>query len=148
MERNEQLQNFPAALANCMGELVDAGVAPAAVACETATGLRIFVGRHMAGDQAAALLREQAALVERPDRSRLPESARELLELQEKASQFIRTLQLAGVSEDSAVSALHQACILAVMRTRGGPAAVAWLRSIADRTEEMLPTIEQLAKGS
>lgn len=148
MDRDERMQNFPAALANCMGELVDAGVTPAAVACETATGLRIFVGRHMPGDQAAALLREQAALVERPDRSRLPETDRELIELQEKASQFIRTLQLAGVSENSAVSALHQACILAVVRTRGGPAAVAWLRAIADRTEEMLPVIEHLAKAS
>ena len=148
MNRDERLANMPVALANVMGELIEAGVEPVAVACEAAIGVRIFMGRHLSGDQASALLREQAALAECPDRSSRPATEAEHLELLDKALQFIRTLQLAGISESLAVTALNSACVLTVARTRGAAGAAAWLRGVASQTEVQAAAIDQAAKGT
>lgn len=148
MNRDERLQHLPAALVNCSAELEAAGLPPLQIGAELLEGARRYLDGRVTADQAAALFRHHGALAENPDRTPLQVSEREHLELLDNAGSYLRNLQLSGIDESTAVAALHQACVLAVVRTRGAVGAAAWLHRIAALTEMNAPSIETAAKAS
>src|SRR5688572_2697448 len=111
MERDPRIRNASEAILRLSREMVNAGppgggITPAAVANEIAFALGKFLSQHFSPTQAAAMLREQAGKVDPPDRKHLTPGEAELLELGDKAQQFINTLQIAGIEESTAVTAL------------------------------------------
>src|SRR5687767_2339088 len=123
MERDERIANASSAIVKLAGELVAGKIAPLAVANEIGVALGQFLSKHFTPTQAAAIMREQAAKIDPPDRQRMIPDERELLDLDDKAQQFINTLQIAGIEEPTAVTALTNACILRVARTKGAAGA-------------------------
>lgn len=147
MERDPRLAHLPQAIVNCASEIADGAVKPPAVAIEIAVGLRDFLEQEMPEGTAAAMLREVAREMEPKVRSATPGDATELIELADRADQFLRTLQLAGIAETVAITAVHNACVIAVARTRGAAGAVAWLRSVADATEKSGVLVDVVAQS-
>lgn len=147
MERDPRVANASKAIVTLADECVAGGVEAVAVALEIALGVREFLQGKMPPAAAAALLRECAASIERPDRSAMKASERELLELSDKGLQFIRTLQLAGVDQANAITALTNASVLEFARTRGAAAAAQWLKRLADHTESNAAAIDRAASS-
>jgi hypothetical protein len=141
------MENASKAIVKLSNECVGAGVEPLAIANEIGISLREFMAQHCQPEACAALLREHLALVDQPDRSTRTTAERELLELGENADQFIRTLILAGIDKRTAITALNNACTLAVAEDFGAIVAADWLRRLADATEQNAPAIDQVARS-
>lgn len=148
MERDPRISQSSQAIVKLANEMVEGGVAPLAVANEIALGLGEFLAAHFTPTQAAGMLRDQAHSIGRPDRRQMASDERELLELADNAQQFINTLQIAGIEERDAVTAIVNACTLRVARSRGAAGAADWLRRLADQVEIHAGAITAAARSS
>lgn len=146
LERDPRIANLSAAVTKLADECVAGGVKPSAVALEMAGGVAEFLTGHATPSATAALMREVAVSVDRPDRRDMPPADRELLDLSDKGLQFIRGLQLAGVDQATAITALTNASILEFARARGATAAAQWLRRLADHTESSAAALDSVAR--
>jgi len=110
------VSRFTEAVRNIAVELLGAGVQP--------------------GPLAAALRMRTAEVEAKASTSTTTPNERELIDLAAKAHEFINTLQIAGIEEHVAVTALSVASVERVVRSRGGAAAATWLRSLASLVED------------
>lgn len=133
---DKRLSNLSIALSTVANECVEGGVPVHAVADATATGLGMFLAQHYGPAQAAALLRIQAATIEREnaDPGGTVEEA-ELAELPRRFHEFVNTLQIAGIEERHLVAAMMLAALERVARSSSAEQAVAWVRGMADHAE-------------
>ena len=145
MERDPRIANASKAIVSLGDEMVAGGVSPLAVANETALGLGQFLAKHFTPTQAAGMLREQAVVIDPPNRDDMAATDRELLDLADHAQSYINAQQIAGIEERDAVSALVNACTLRVARQAGAAGAAAWLRGLANNTEAHAAAIDMLA---
>ncbi len=148
MERDPRIEHMPAAMANVVSELVDAGVKPEAVARELVDGAGRFMAKHKLGERGPALLRQKAAELEPTSRDSMEAPMAEALERLSNAQSFLRTMQLAGAPERAAVTATLKACVLAVARTKGAALAADWLEAMARETRDHAAMIDLAAKAS
>ncbi|MGN5375920.1 hypothetical protein [Sphingomonas hankookensis] len=124
----EAVARFAGAVANLSADLLAAGVQPEALAA----GLRIEAGK-----------------VERhvpPVSGRQPDE-RELTELARKAHEFINTIQIAGIEEQTAVVVISHVLVERVARTRGAAGAAHWLRGLARLVDANGDVIETTSKA-
>jgi hypothetical protein len=151
MQRDPRLENLPETFVNVISELMDAGVTAEAVAAELAIGLTTFIKRHLPCRDGAALFRDHAdalVMMARADAPQLEPSACELLGLRDRAEGFIRGLEAEGVRESDAITALNNACVMRVAKSRGAAGATVWLRRMADHAEANARSIDQVAKAA
>jgi len=71
---------------------------------------------------------------------------KELVDLASRSQQFLRMLELSGIDESAAVTAVHNACVLRLVRSSGAPAAAAWLRRVADLVDNNSARYEMVAQ--
>lgn len=149
MERDHRLANISSAIAKLANECVGGGCSVVAVGNEIALGFAAFMQGHGPAAQAAAVLRDHAFRLAATDhRKHMPESEQEMLDLADRGLQFIRTLELAGISTNAAVTALQNACTVRVAQERGAAGAAAWLKGLAALTEKNAEAFELIANRS
>lgn len=116
------ITNFCGAIGNVSKELIAAGV-PA--------------------DALAAGLRIEASKVEaKGTRADMPADELEMVDVQRRGHEFINALQVAGIDERLAISALSNALIERVVRTNGAGGASTWLRNLAGMVDQHGALIE------
>lgn len=75
----------------------------------------------------------------------MDKEVQKLLLLSGATEQFMKSLQEAGFEEPDIVTALNNACIIAVARTRGAAGAASWLQRIAETTLSNAAEVDQIA---
>ncbi len=65
----------------------------------------------------------------------------EMLDVLKRAHAWIDSMQIAGMAENTIVTAMHTALVERALRAGGVTKTVAWLRSQADMTHSMGPLL-------
>ncbi len=147
-EQTPNPSNFGIATSNVARELIAAGASPMTVADTLAAALGRILSEFVKPEPAAAMLRIQAGRIEatRPTVARDADEA-EMIDLGRRCHEFVNTLQVAGIEENLAVSALINMAIERVARTGGAAGASHWLRRMADMVDKNGDAIETIARA-
>jgi len=140
--------NFGLATTNIARELITAGASPMTVAEALATSLGKILSENVKPEPAAAMLRIHAGRIEatRPTQARDADEA-EMMDLGRRSHEFINTMQIAGIEERAAVSAILNTAIERVARIGGAASAAHWLRRMADLVDKNGDAIETIARA-
>lgn len=146
--RVDRLFNLPQAIINVSNQCIEAGFSSGDVIAKVAMAWSKLLSEHLEAEQAAALLRIEAAKIEAtaPLAGRRP-CEQELIELIHRSHEFINTLQVAGFEERTIVASVTNACIERTARTAGAPGASNWLRKLAKIVDANTAAIETTARG-
>ncbi len=126
-DQPEAVRRFCGAVSNLSAELLQSGVGHAALAA----GLRVEAGKIEVAAPRIGMSTDEV----------------ELAGLVRQAHDFINTLMIVGIDEPVAVSAINNALVERVARTRGAAGAANWLRSIANLVEANAASIEETARA-
>lgn len=123
---------------------VERGADPTDVANALGAGMGMFMAEHFSRPVTAAILRQQAGEIDKPDRSQWPAEMRQAIDLSDQASAWIDFQIMAGAEEKLAVTAMADACRRRVAKKTGGAlAAAAWLSALAAATVRNAAQIDE-----
>lgn len=145
--QRQQVSNLATAITNITLQCIAGGVSPEVMAETVAKALGQVLGLYAEPQQASAFFRIEAAKLEAATMpvAGAPIDVAEMMELGRKVQTFIDTLQLAGIEEGVAVTAVANAVVERMARYHGAKGSAAWLRRLADVAEQNETAINQMA---
>lgn len=148
-EETELAERFSTAIFNIAIERFEAGDRCAVIVQAVGLALGKLLAQFSEPEESAAWLRMEARKIESmAPKAKGSASVPELVQIQHRAQEFINTLQVAGIAENEAVTAMHNACVERVVRASGAAGAAQWLRNLAKLTEQNGPALEAIARAS